>query len=87
MPAQPVDVFRDYPLDSVLGAISHFLSDMGFSCRRRAGAVGRVPAAALHTRNYFFNDFREVRLGSRLLILILACWPRAVGTANLELST
>jgi hypothetical protein len=29
MPAQPVDVCRDCPLDSVLGAISHFFSDTG----------------------------------------------------------
>lgn len=63
MPAQPVDVCRDCPLDSVLGAISYFFSDTGV-VHVGAGpvlwAVSRLQLD-LHTWNYCFNDFREPR--------------------------
>ena len=57
MPAQPVDVCRDCPLDTVLGEISHVFSDTGVV----HVAAGPVLWAAsrlqldLYTRNYFFN--------------------------------
>ena len=47
MLAQPVDVFRDCPLDRVLGAISHFFSDTGVVHVGGGPALwARVPAAA-----------------------------------------
>ena len=70
MPAQPVDVCRDCPLDSVLGAISHFFSDTGV-VHVGAGpvlwAVSRLQLD-LHTATIFFNDFRELSVVKRCII-------------------
>jgi hypothetical protein len=70
MPAQPVDVFRDFPLNSVRGAISHFFSDTGVVHVGAGPVLWAVSSLQidLHAWHYFLDDLGKLPIANRCII-------------------